>query len=299
MSLVIVGSVAFDTIETPFGRRARIVGGSGTYCSLAAGYFTHPKVVGVVGRDFPKTAIAFLRARGVDLRGLKVRSGKTFHWEGRYEKDPNIRKTVRTELNVFRDFRPAVPAAYAKADIVYLANIDPDGHEFILRQFRAPKVVAMDTIRFWIETKREALLRELGRVNALFVNDEEARLLSGELNLVAAGRALVGYGPSLVVLKKGEHGALIFGRNFVFGVLAHPCAHVIDPTGAGDSFAGGFLGYLDRAGSFARREVRRAAVYGSVLASFAIEDFGIDRFRTLDRAAIEGRFRDFKRLISF
>jgi len=299
MSLVIVGSVAFDTIETPFGRRARIVGGSGTYCSLAAGYFTHPRVVGVVGRDFPKKAIAFLKARGVDVRGLKVRSGKTFHWEGRYEKDPNVRKTVRTELNVFRDFRPAVPAAYAKADIVYLANIDPDGHEFILRQFRAPKVVAMDTIRFWIETKREALIRELGRVNVLFANDEEARLLSGELNLVAAGRALVGYGPSLVVLKKGEHGALVFGRDFIFGVLAHPCAHVIDPTGAGDSFAGGFLGYLDRAGSFGRREVRRAAVYGSVLGSFAIEDFGIDRFRTLDRAAIEGRFRDFKRLISF
>jgi sugar/nucleoside kinase (ribokinase family) len=299
MSLVIVGSVAFDTIETPFGRRARIVGGSGTYCSLAAGYFTHPRVVGVVGRDFPKKTIAFLKARGVDLRGLTVRSGKTFHWEGRYEKDPNIRKTVRTELNVFKDFRPEVPAAYARADIVYLANIDPDGHEFILRQFRAPKVVAMDTIRFWIETKREALIRELGRVNVLFANDEEARLLSGELNLVAAGRALVGYGPSLVVLKKGEHGALVFGRDFVFGVLAHPCAHVIDPTGAGDSFAGGFLGYLDRAGSFARREVRRAAVYGSVLASFAIEDFGIDRFRTLDRAEIEGRFRDFKRLISF
>jgi sugar/nucleoside kinase (ribokinase family) len=299
MSLVIVGSVAFDTIETPFGRRARILGGSGTYCSLAAGYFTRPSVVGVVGRDFPKKAIAFLKARGVDLRGLKVRSGKTFHWEGRYEKDPNIRTTVRTELNVFKDFRPEVPAAYAKADIVYLANIDPGGHEFILRQFQSPKVVAMDTIRFWIETKREALIRELGRVNVLFANDEEARLLSGEMNLVAAGRALVGYGPSLVVLKKGEHGALVFGRDFVFGVLAHPCAHIIDPTGAGDSFAGGFLGYLDRAESFARREVRRAAVYGSVLASFAIEDFGIDRFRTLDRAAIEGRFRDFKKLISF
>jgi len=299
MSLVIVGSVAFDTIETPFGRRERIVGGSGTYCSLAASYFTRPRIVGVVGRDFPKKIITLLRARGIDLRGLRVRAGKTFHWEGRYEKDPNIRTTVRTDLNVFKDFRPEVPASYAKAEIVYLANIDPDGHEPILSQFRAPKVVAMDTIRFWIETKRDALIRELGRVNVLFANDEEARLLSGELNLVAAGRTLVGYGPSLVVLKKGEHGALVFGGDFVFGVLAHPCAHVIDPTGAGDAFAGGFLGYLDCAGSFARREVRRAAVYGSVLASFAIEDFGIDRFRTLDRAAIEGRFHDFKRLISF
>jgi sugar/nucleoside kinase (ribokinase family) len=299
MSLVIIGSVAFDTIQTPFGRRERIVGGSGTYCSLAASYFTRPRVVGVVGRDFPRKAIAFLKSRHVDLRGLKVRSGKTFHWEGRYEKDPNLRTTVRTELNVFRDFRPEIPAAYAKADIVYLANIDPDGHDFILRQFRKPKIVAMDTIRFWIETKRDALIRELGRVDVLFANDEEARLLSGELNLVAAGQTLVRYGPSLVVLKKGEHGALVFSRDFIFGVLAHPCVHVIDPTGAGDSFAGGFLGYLDQAGGFAPREVRRAAVYGSVLASFAIEDFGIDRFRTLDLAAIDGRFRDFKRLISF
>lgn len=299
MSLVIVGSVAFDTVETPFGRRERIVGGSGTYCSLAASYFTRPRVVGVVGRDFPRKAIDLLESRRVDLRGLRTKSGKTFHWEGRYGKDPNLRTTVRTELNVFKDFRPEIPAAYRNADIVYLANIDPDGHEAILRQFRKPRAVAMDTIRFWIETKREALIRELGRVDVYFANDEEARLLSGELNLVAAGRALLAYGPSLVVLKKGEHGALVFGRDFIFGVLAHPSARVVDPTGAGDSFAGGFLGYLDQAGTFARREVRRAAVYGSVLASFAIEDFGVDRFRSLDCAAIESRYREFKRMISF
>ncbi|MGA2532911.1 MAG: PfkB family carbohydrate kinase [Candidatus Aminicenantales bacterium] len=299
MSLVIIGSVAFDTVETPFGRRERIVGGSGTYCALAASYFTRPRIVGVVGRDFPRNAIALLKSRRVDLRGLRTRPGKTFHWEGRYGRDPNLRTTVRTELNVFKDFRPEIPAGYRNADFVYLANIDPDGHEQILRQFRKPKAVAMDTIRFWIETKREALIRELGRVDVYFANDEEARLLSGELNLVAAGRALLAYGPSLIVLKKGEHGALVFGRDFIFGVLAHPSVQVIDPTGAGDSFAGGFLGYLDKAGSLARRDVRRAAVYGSVLASFAIEDFGIDRFRSLDCAAIEGRYRDFKRLISF
>jgi len=299
MSLVIVGSVAFDTIETPFGRRERVVGGSGTYCSLAASYFTRPRIVGVVGRDFPRRAVAFLKSRRVDLRGLKVRSGKTFHWEGRYEKDPNLRTTVRTELNVFKDFRPEVPSAYAAADIVYLANIDPDGHDFILGQFRRPKVLAMDTIRFWIETKREALRRELGRVDILFANDEEARLLSGEQNLVAAGQKIVGLGPSLVVLKKGEHGALVFGKTFLFGVLAHPSSNVIDPTGAGDAFAGGFLGYLDRAGTLTRRNIRRAAVYGSVLASFVIEDFGIERFRTLNAMAVEGRFREFRRLVSF
>jgi sugar/nucleoside kinase (ribokinase family) len=299
MSLVIVGSVAFDTIQTPFGRREKIVGGSGTYCSLAASYFTRPRVVGVVGRDFPKKAIALLKSRHVDLRGLRVRAGKTFHWEGRYAEDPNLRTTVRTDLNVFKDFRPEVPAAYERAGIVYLANIDPDGHDFILRQFRKPAAVAMDTIRFWIETKREALIRELGRVGVFFANDEEARLLSGELNLIAAGQALLGFGPSLVVLKKGEHGVLVFGREFIFGVMAHPQARVVDPTGAGDSFAGGFLGYLDKAGSFGRKEVRRAAVYGSVLASFAIEDFGIGRFLTLERSEIETRFRDFKKLVSF
>ncbi len=299
MSLVIVGSVAFDTVETSFGRREKIVGGSGTYCSLAASYFTRPKVVGVIGRDFPKKTLALLRSRRVDLLGLRIRPGKTFHWEGRYGEDPNVRTTVRTELNVFRDFRPEIPAAYAKADIVYLANIDPDVHGFILRQFGTPKAVAMDTIRYWIETKRDALVRELGRVDIFFANDEEARLLSGDSNLIAAGKTLLGFGPALVVLKKGEHGAIIFGREFIFGVLAHPHARVVDPTGAGDAFAGGFLGYLDKAGSFARREVRRAAVYGSVLASYAIEDFGIGRFLTLDRAAIECRFREFRKLVSF
>ncbi len=299
MSLVIVGSVAFDTIQTPEERRERIVGGSGTYCSLAASFFTRPRVVGVVGRDFPKSAVAFLKSRRVDLRGLKVRAGKTFHWEGRYEADPNVRTTVRTELNVFRDFRPEVPAAYARADIVYLANIDPDGHDFILSQFRRPRLVAMDTIRFWIDTKRPALLRELAHVDVFFANDEEARLLSGETNLIRAGRTLVGFGPRIVVLKKGEHGAIVFGRDFLFGALAHPEDHVADPTGAGDSFAGGFLGYLDKAGRFTPREFRRAAVYGSVMASFAIEDFGIERFRTLDAAAIEARFRSFRKLVSF
>ncbi len=299
MSLVIVGSVAFDTIQTPFGRRERIIGGSGTYCSLAASFFTRPRVVAVVGWDFPRKAIAFLKSRHIDLRGLAVKAGKTFHWEGRYADDPNVRTTVRTELNVFKDFRPAVPAAYAGAGIVFLANIDPDGHEFILKQFRRPRLVAMDTIRFWIETKRAALVRELGRVDIYFANDEEAKLLTGETNLVRAGRALVAMGPSVVVLKKGEHGALVFGKDFLFGVLAHPDEHVIDPTGAGDSFAGGFLGYLDRQGKRTPREFRKAAVYGSVLASFAIEDFGIERFRTLDADAIEGRFREFKKLVSF
>jgi len=299
MSLVIVGSVAFDTIRTPWGDREKIVGGSGTYCSLAASYFTRPRIVGVVGRDFPRKTIALLRSRGVDLAGLKVKAGKTFHWEGKYEDDPNRRTTLRTELNVFADFRPEVPAPYRGSRIVYLANLNPAHHDFILGQFRKPALVAMDTIRLWIDTKREALLKELGRVDIYFANDEEARLVTGEANLIAAGKALVRLGPSLVVLKKGEHGALLFGHDFVFGALAHPCEHVIDPTGAGDSFAGGFLGYLDRAPGLAGRDVRRAAVSGSVMASFAIEDFGIGRFLSLDRDLVEARFRQFRRMTTF
>jgi sugar/nucleoside kinase (ribokinase family) len=299
MSLVIVGSVAFDTIRTPWGDREKIVGGSGTYCSLAASYFTRPRIVGVVGRDFPRRTLALLRARGIDLAGLKIKAGKTFHWEGKYEDDPNRRTTLRTELNVFADFRPEIPAAYRGSRIVYLANLNPEHHAYVLGQFRKPEVVAMDTIRLWIETKREILLKELGRVHIFFANDEEARLITGETNLVSAGKALVRLGPSLVLLKKGEHGALVFGRDLVFGVLAHPCEHVIDPTGAGDSFAGGFLGYLDRARGLSVRDVRRATVYGSVMASFAIEDFGIGRLLSLDKDLVEARFRQFRKMTAF
>jgi sugar/nucleoside kinase (ribokinase family) len=299
MSLVIVGSVAFDTIRTPWGDREKIVGGSGTYCSLAASYFTRPRIVGVIGRDFPRKTLTLLRSRGVDLTGLKIKAGKTFHWEGRYEEDPNRRTTLHTDLNDVADVRPVVPAPYKGSRIVFLANLNPEHHGFVLAQFRKPAIVAMDTIRLWIDTKREALLKELARVDIFFANDEEARLITGEMNLVSAGKALVGLGPSLVLLKKGEHGALVFGRDFVFGVLAHPCEHVIDPTGAGDSFAGGFLGYLDRKPGLAARDIRRAAVYGSVMASFAIEDFGIGRFLSLDKDLVEARFRQFRKLMTF
>jgi sugar/nucleoside kinase (ribokinase family) len=299
MSLVIVGSVAFDTIRTPWGDREKIVGGSGTYCSLAASFFTRPRLVGVVGRDFPRKTLAMLKSRGVDLGGLKVKDGKTFHWEGRYEEDPNKRTTLRTELNVFADFRPVVPPSYRGSRIVYLANLNPEHHDFVLGQFRKPALVAMDTIRLWIDTKREVLLKELRRVDVFFANDEEARLITGEMNLISAGKALVGLGPSLVLLKKGEHGALVFGRDFVFGVLAHPCDHVIDATGAGDSFAGGFLGYLDKAAGVTGKDVRRAAVYGSVMASFAIEDFGIGRLLAVDRGLVEARFKQFRKLTAF
>ncbi len=300
MSLVIVGSVAFDTIETPTEKRERIVGGSGTYCSLAASYFTRPKIVAVVGEDFPPEVIEFLRSRSIDTEGLEVRAGgKTFHWAGRYAHDPNVRETLKTELNVFQDFRPTIPEHYRNADMVFLANIDPDLQDSILAQVRNPRLVAMDTINFWIETKPEALWKVLRKVNVFFANDQEVKLLTGEVNLVRAGRKILAAGPSLVVIKKGEHGALILGPGLTFGVLAHPTEEVVDPTGAGDSFAGGFLGYLDQAGRLTPLHIRRAAVYGSVIASFVIEDFGIDRFRTLTRKDIRDRYRLFKKLVSF
>lgn len=300
MSLVIVGSVAFDTIETPWERKEKIVGGSCTYCSLAASYFTRPKIVAVVGEDFPKDTISFLKKRNIDLRGLKiVPGGKTFHWQGRYGYDPNQRETVRTDLNVFENFRPEIPASYKKADIIFLANIDPDIQENIFLQVEKPKLVAMDTIGLWISSKPTTLLRVLKSVDIFFVNDEEIRILTNERNLIRAGKKILGMGPSLVILKKGEHGALVFGPDLLFGILAHPCEDVIDPTGAGDSFAGGFLGYLDKVRSFSKKEIRRAAVFGSVMASFTIEDFGIDRFKTLKPGEIQSRFEHFKKLISF
>jgi sugar/nucleoside kinase (ribokinase family) len=300
MSLVIVGSVGFDTLETPHGRRERIVGGSGTYCSLAASFFTQPKIVAVVGEDFPEETVELFKSRGINVRGLEMQSGKTFHWEGRYGDDPNQRTTIKTELNVFEDFRPQLPPDYREADIVFLANIDPDLQEDILSQVQHPKIVAMDSINLWIKTKPEPLLRILEKVNMYFANEEEIKMLAKEPNLVKAGRKLLERGPSFVVIKKGEHGALVLGKDSVFGVLAYPCEKVIDPTGAGDSFAGGFLGYLDKMKAFDEDgEIRRASVYGSVLASFIIEDFGINRFKSLPLKDIEKRFSQFRKLVSF
>lgn len=300
MSLVIVGSVAFDTLETPHGRREKIVGGSGTYCSLAASFFTQPKIVAVVGDDFPEETIELFKSRGIDVRGLEIQPGKTFHWEARYGDDPNQRTTIKTELNVFEDFRPQLPLDYRQGDIVFLANIDPDLQEDILSQVQKPKLIAMDTINLWIKTKPGPLLRILEKVNVYFANDEEIKLLSKEQNLIKAGKKLLERGPTFIVIKKGEHGALVLGKDSVFGILAYPCEKVIDPTGAGDSFAGGFLGYLDKVKAFDKEgEIRKASVYGSVLASFIIEDFGINRFKSLPLKDIENRFFQFKKLVSF
>lgn len=299
MSLIIVGSVAFDTIETPSGRRDRIIGGSGTYAALAASFFARPGLVSVVGRDFPRSFLAGLRSRNIDLAGLRVKQGKTFFWHGRYDRDPNLRTTVRTELNVLQNFKPVLPDSFRQADLVFLSNLDPESHDFILGQLRAAKLVAMDTIRYWIENKPQALLRAIEKVDILFVNDEECRLIAEELNLVRAGRKLQAAGPKIVVVKKGEHGAMLFGRNFVFGVVANPCERVVDPTGAGDAFAGAFLGYLDSVGRFNRKELKKAAVYGNLVASLVIEDFGVEGLLRAGQLDIINRYRQFRKLCTF
>lgn len=299
MSLVIVGSLAFDTIETPEVRKERIVGGSCTYCSLAASYFTNPKIVGVVGEDFPRETIELFNKRKIDLQGLEFAKGKTFHWEGLYGFDPNQRTTVKLELNVFADFKPLLSPSLAGADLVFLANIHPELQEGIRVQFKNPKWMAMDTITHWIENNKDSLLRVLKKCHLFFCNDEELKLLTGEINLLKAGKKILEMGPEYVVIKKGEHGALMLGKEFVFGVLAHPCENVVDPTGAGDSFAGGFLGYLDSLKSVNQKELRRAVVFGSVMASFAIEDFGIERFKSLTQQQIRKRFSEFKKFVTF
>jgi sugar/nucleoside kinase (ribokinase family) len=299
MSLVIVGTFNLDTIETPQERRERIVGGSGTYCCLAASFFTAPGIVGVVGEDFPKDTLELFKAKGIDTEGLLVKPGKTFFWEGRYEDDPNKRTTIATEVNVLKSFRPQLPDHYRDADILFLANIDPELQEDILVQVNNPRLVAMDTMNYWIQTRAASLLNVLNKVDVFFANDEEVRMLTDELNLITAGKRLLEKGPSLVVIKKGEHGALLLSKDFVFVAPAYPSETVLDPTGAGDSFGGGFLGYLDNVDSYAEEDIRKAAVYGSILASFTIEKFGIDRLKSLSSDEIESRFAEFQKLVTF
>jgi len=299
MSMVIVGSLAFDTIETPLDRRERIVGGSCTYAALAASLFTQPAIVAAVGQDFPEEMIALFREKGVDVEGIQVEAGKTFHWEGRYGTDPNQRTTIKTELNVFQNFKPRLLPAYRKADIVFLGNIDPDLQVDILNQVEKPRLVAMDSMNLWINTKPEALHDVMSRVDIFFANDEEVKMLAGKNNLITAGRMLLDKGLSLVVIKKGEHGAVLITKEFMFGIPAYPSEKVFDPTGAGDSFGGAFLGYLDKVGTFEESDIRKAAAIGTVAASFVIEDFGMEPFRSLSVEDLEERLSFFKKFVSF
>jgi sugar/nucleoside kinase (ribokinase family) len=300
MSLLVVGSVALDSLETPSGRRDDVLGGSASYFSTSASFFEPARVVAVVGEDFPVEHLDFLASLGTDLDGLVRRPGRTFRWKGRYEADLNTAHTLETQLNVFADFRPDLPEAYRDSEYVFLGNIDPDLQLRVLEQVRRPRFVGCDTMNYWIGSKRPSLLRTLSRVDMLFVNDAEVRQLAGEQSVVKAARAVLGMGPKAVVVKRGEHGALLFSSgNEVFAASAVPLEAVADPTGAGDSFAGGFMGYLARGQSEAPEALRRAMVVGSVLASFAVEQFSLDRLRSLTAGEIRARYDAVRRLGDF
>ncbi len=299
MSIVVVGSVAFDSIETPRKRVERAIGGSATYFSLAASIFTRVRIVAVVGEDFGNDSRSILLSKDVDLEGLtEVKGGKTFFWEGRYGEDPNERETLVTELNVFEDFRPVLPGGYRRSRWVFLGNIDPEIQLEVLDQIEGKPFVGCDTMNFWIESKPSGLRKVLERVDILFINDSEARLLSGELNLIAAGESIIRLGPKAVVIKKGEHGAFLFAGDFRFFAPAYPLRDVTDPTGAGDSFAGGFMGYLAGVSSSDEPSLKRAMLYGTITASFCCEDYSIGRLMGVSKDDISARFGELVDLVN-
>jgi len=297
--LLVVGSVALDSVTTPFGQAIEVLGGSATYFSYAASFFTDVKLVAVVGEDFPKPHLMTLKDGGVDLSGLQVTRGQTFRWVGEYGFDLNEARTVDTRLNVFADFRPSLSAAHRKVPFLFLANIDPELQLEVLRQAERPQLVALDTMNFWIEGKRQALLKVLAEVDVLLINDSETRQLAREPNLIKAARAILALGPRTVVVKRGEYGALMVSDGSFFFVPAYPMESVLDPTGAGDTFAGGFMGYLAREGRTDPESVRRAIVFGAVMASFTVEDFSLNRLLTLKADEIERRYASFQDLVRF
>jgi len=299
MSLLVVGSVAFDSVKTPFGVADDVLGGSATYFSTAASYFTDVNLVAVVGDDFPDKHVNFLKSRRIDVSGLQHAPGRTFRWKGEYGFDLNEAHTLETHLNVFEQFKPQIPEGYKTSDVVFLANIDPVLQREVLHQMESPKLVACDTMNFWIGGKRDELVKTLAEVDILLINESEARELAGEPNLVKAARVIKGMGPDTLIIKRGEYGALMFGEDGAFSAPAYPIESVFDPTGAGDSFAGGFMGYLDNVKNFDERSLRQAIVFGSVMASFNVEDFSLNRMRSLDYKEIEARYREFRRLTVF
>ena len=299
MSLLVVGSVALDSVETPFGMKEDVLGGSATYFSTSASFFAPTQVVAVVGEDFPQAHLDFLKARGVDLEGVTREKGRTFRWKGRYGFQLNEAETLDNQLNVFQSFSPRLPEKYRDAQYVFLGNIHPELQSQVVDQVKAPRLVAADTMNFWINGSRPALLKTLKRVNLLFVNDTEARQLSGEHNIVRAARGILAMGPQRVVIKRGEYGALLFEHDHIFACPALPLADVFDPTGAGDTFAGGFMGTVTTAGRVDTEVLRRAMVMGSVMASFTVEKFSLERLQELRRPDIHARFSDFKRLTHF
>lgn len=301
MSLLVVGSVALDTVETPFGSVKDALGGSAVYISAAASYFTSPvRLVGVVGDDFPKEHIQFLESRQIDIDGLQIiRGKKTFRWGGKYHYDLNVRDTLFTELNVFKDFDPVIPSTYKTSSYVCLGNIDPLLQRKILRQINRPRLVVGDTMNYWIETKPAELAETMKSMDVLIVNDSEARLLTNEPNLIKAAKKIIKIGPRIVIIKKGEHGATLVTEETIFSAPAYPLENIFDPTGAGDAFAGGFIGWLARTDDVSVNNLKRAVVYGSTLASFCVEKFSIESLRELSYLKVHDRFLAFMDLSRF
>lgn len=302
MSLLTVGTVAFDSIETPYGKAERVIGGAATYICWAASYFCeHQNLVSVVGDDWPGHEIQALNARGVDTRGLQIRSGaKSFFWAGRYHYNMNHRDTLVTDLNVLADFDPVLPEPYQESDYLMLGNLTPEIQMEVIRQLeKPPRLIAMDTMNFWMDISMDSLLETIRMVDVLTINDEEARQLSGEYSLVKAARKVFKLGPRYLVIKKGEHGALLFHEDEVFFAPALPLLDVKDPTGAGDTFAGGFMGYLASTNDTSFENMKRALIYGSAMASFCVEEFSLDRLRSITPDQLRKRLEQFKNLVHY
>ena len=299
MPVLVVGSVALDSVETPFGKADDVLGGSATFFSAAASLLTPVQLVGVVGTDYPMEKLEPLAKRGVDLAGLERAEGQSFRWRGRYRHDLNAAETLETHLGVFSRFSPKIPDQFRDAPFVFLGNIDPRLQLDVLNQVRKPKLIACDTMNFWIQSRRPDLLELLGKVDLVTLNDGEARQLSEKVNLVQAAKWIMDLGPKHVIIKKGEHGALMFGRDSVFFAPAFPLEAVFDPTGAGDSFAGGFIGYLTSCNYLDDASMRRAVMYGSALGSFAVEKFSIERLMNLTRSEVDARVRQLRELTTF
>ncbi len=301
MGLLIVGSLGLDTVETPFDKVEDALGGSATYISIAASYFSSPvNMVGVVGSDFPKKYIDLMEEHGVDLEGLQiVEGGKTFRWGGKYHYDLNVRDTLFTDLNVFEKFDPVIPDNYKKAKYVCLGNIDPVLQSRVLDQLDNPQFVVCDTMNYWIEGMKDELIKLLKRVSVLIINDSEARLLSNEPNLIKAAKIIREMGPEILIIKKGEHGAMLFTNDTIFSAPAYPMESIFDPTGAGDTFAGGFTGYLHKTRDLSPENMKRAVVYGSSMASFCVEKFSTNGLEDLSYLRIQDRFREFMKLSRF
>lgn len=296
MKLLVVGSIALDSIETPFGKEVNILGGSASYFSLAASMFTDVCAVAVVGRDFPEEHLDLFRSKGIALNGVKRENGETFRWEGKYGYDLGDPETLGTHLNVFENFKPVLPEEYRDIEYVFLANIDPELQLSVLNQVKNPKVVACDTMNYWIENKPEALKEVIKRVDILMLNDSEARILAKEPRITHAARTVLDLGPKVLIVKRGEYGALMFSKEGIFWAPSYPLEEVIDPTGAGDSFAGGFMGFIAGQGIADHVGYKTAVVFGSVIASFTVENFSVKRLAQLRRSDVDKRFSAFIQL---